>query len=182
MGMRATVAFVDKDKSVKVTSVQWSTRLDQTLGHMSSESIKKDQDPGKVIAGLFRTITQRWNHVSAIEINNDFDPNDVNNRNIVMGHDIVVNFAQKNEPQKRYASRKDIDIYNYHLDGGSIGAIYDMSTPDIIEFFWNDYDYDTDTDHGVQSRKCKISSLANFYSDVFNQPAKLKKFGVLRQD
>lgn len=180
MGMRATVAFVDKDKSVKVTSVQWSTRLDQTLGHMASESIKNDQDPRKVIAGLFRTITKNWNHVSAIEISDGANLGDVNNRDIVMGHNIVVNYAQKNEPQKRYASRKDIDIYNYHLDGSSIGAIYDMSTPDIIEFFWNAYDYDTDTDYGVQSRKCNINSLANFYSDVFNNPAKLKKLGNLR--
>lgn len=172
MGMRATVAFVDTDKSVKLTSVQWSTRLDQTLGHMASEARKAGQDPAKVIAGLFRTVTSKWNHVSAIQIS-DEAPTD---REIVMGHDVRVDFPQKHEPQIRYANRKSVDIYNYHLNGGSIGAIYDMSNPDIIEFFWEDYDYETDTDNGIKTRKCSIDSLANFYGNVLEKPLKLKKF------
>lgn len=172
MGMRATVAFVDTDKSVKLTSVQWSTRLDQTLGHMASEARKAGQDPAKVIAGLFRTVTSKWNHISAVQLS-DEAPTD---REIVMGHNVRVDFPQKHKPQTRYASRKSVDIYNYHLDGGSIGAIYDMNNPGIIEFFWEDYDYETDTDNGIKTRKCSIDALANFYGNVFEKPQKLKKF------
>jgi len=167
MGMRATVAFVNTDKSVKLTSVQWSTRLDQTLGHMAHKVRENGDDHYKAIAGLFRTVTSRWNHVSSIELN-DGAPT---NRDIVMGANVVVNFPQKDEPQKRYANRKSVDIYNYHLDGGSVGAIYDMSKPGYIEFFWRDYDTDT-----IQTRNCNISALADFYNDVFNKPQKLKKF------
>lgn len=119
MGMRATIAFVDKDKSVKLTSVQWSTRLDQTLGHMASEARKNNQDPGKVIAGLFRMITSKWNHVSAVQLS-DEAPTD---REIIMGHNVRVDFPQKHEPQKRYANRKSVDIYNYHLDATHLCCI-----------------------------------------------------------
>lgn len=177
MGQRATIAFIDTDKSVQLTSVQWSTRLDQTLGHMANEARKANQDPAKVIAGLFRKVTRSYGHVSAVEISSKTDKFFNKNTDKEIGYGVSMSSGQdKNPTDNKFSNRDRVDIYNWHLDGSSIGAIYDMSKPDIIEFFWDGYDYNTDTDMGIKTRKCSIDSLANFYKNVPAQPQKLKKF------
>lgn len=178
MGMRATIAYIKTDKTVQLTSLQWSTRLDQTLGHMANSARENNQSPSVVIADLFKAVTSQWMHASAIEIDlgtdltYDLSPGEsvkINERDFYFGHSVQASFPQ-GEGNKTY-NVKDIDIYNYHLDGGSIGAIYDERKPNYIEFFWTNPDT-----YEVETRKCSIDALANFYKDVENNPHKLKKF------
>lgn len=171
MGMRGTIAFVDTDRSVRLTTVQWSTHLDRTIGHFAAMARKDEQDMYTEVAELFRAIT-RYNHISCLEVENDKFAAEKNDEKV--GYGVYINRPVNDAPVKISKNRNFIDIYNYHLDSDSMGAIYDMAKPDKIEFFW-------ENNYGViEKRICGIMSLANFYNDIEATPNKLKKFGFLR--
>lgn len=174
MGMRATIALIDHDKSVKVTSVQWSTKLDAVIGMLAF--VANQKVPGSAnaaVENLFRKVTENG-HISAVE--SGYEPN--YGKNVKLEHGIIIAGVQEAGQNPTYRDRSAIDIHNYHLDGGSIGAVYDVSKPDTIEFFWDNYNYDQDIENGIATRNTSIAHLASFYGKPANR-SKLKKFGHL---
>ena len=180
MGMRATIAYISEDKTVSLTSLQWSTRLDQTLGHMASSARQSGKSPISTIANLFKTVTSNWQHLSAIELNFEANTSDEPGTTLLQdmegsrqdfhfGHRVQV-CAPQGVNNKTH-NLKNIDIYKYHLDSGSIGAIYNERNPHYIEFFWMN-----PNTRNIETRKCSINSLANFYKEAKNNPDKVKTF------
>lgn len=175
MGMRATIAYVGFDETVAMTTVQWSTRIDQTLGHAANQVRAKGEDMGAYMGHLFGSITHNFGHISALEIDVDYKPSPFGKDYRFDRGVYAASYQDEMPDYNKFANREVVDIYDYHLDGGSIGAIYDERTPDKIEFFWMNDDTGM-----LETRKCGIEALANFYKDALMKPRKLKKFGFRR--
>lgn len=175
MGMRATIAYVGFDGAVAMTSVQWSTRIDQTLGYVANQVRAKGEDMNAYMGHLFGSITHNFGHISALEQDVDYTPSSFG-KDYRFDRGAYAASVQDEMPDyNKFANRKVAKIYSYHLDAGSIGAIYDERTPDKIEFFWRN-----DVTGQIETRKCGIEALANFYNDVPGKPNKLKKFDFRR--
>lgn len=139
MGQRATFAYVHEDGTVGMTSVQWSTSfhhsLAQELAFPSSQSV---QDRVKAI---FTAITQ-YEHISSFETpltdaslreSIDYSILFHDGRYETVGeHSIINGFTEKNTAPTVLS---DEEIYEYHLDADSIGAIFYEKTGQV-KFFW----------------------------------------------
>lgn len=170
MGMRASIAYVSKDKTVRMTTVQWSTMIDQTLGYFIAECQRDGLDYEMEVMNLLRTITRDYEHISALNFNDAPSSYGTNKRYL---HNIVAESVCNvdSDYDNLYASAKNIPggIYDYHLDSGSIGVVYRENAPDKLEFFWDD-------DNKIATRKCSMKSLGHFYKDYLTKPNKRKKF------
>lgn len=177
MGMRATIGYVQNDGKTSVVSVQWSTVLDRTLGHFIADAMKSGDDVHEKLREFFSGVTKNG-HISSVDI--DFTLSDGDRQ--WMGKcetygPLVVSGIQGVFKGDRdfYNSESDVpggSIENYHLDSGSIGAVYREKDPNRIEFFWNN-----NLTGEVEKRYCGIDPLARFYNNVEKNQSKLKKFG-----
>lgn len=168
MGMRAGIIYKDKNGISHLTTSQWSTRIDQTLGHFIANS----DNPIEDVRNLFKNITEQFDHVSALEIyreNEDYGFNaetDVSYDNVVYAaRGCKFNDGGTNDFSDAFYAM------NVHLDGGSIGAMFDEKHPERITFY-----FDSEVSYKMETRNRSINNLGGFYSDVDKKPQKLMKF------
>lgn len=172
MGMRATIAYISKDNRVRLTSVQWSTVLDKTLGHMIAQAKDAGDDATHLVSDAFKTITSTFEHVSCVDIVEEGE--NIPTPTTPLAYDVSIIGGQPIDMKNEWVLG-EIDIYDYHLDGGSIGAVYNENKPETIQFFWSDYETDE-----IKTRNCGIDALGKFYGNP-NNKKKLKTFGSFRK-
>lgn len=173
MGMRATIAYIDNKDVIHLTTVQWSTRLDQTLGHYFSEERKAGKNAHASMKALFEKIAAN-EHISCLDLDLDYNPeNDYRGGAATehIGHNVYLKGMQGDE-LATFESEHDISggIYGYHLNGGSIGAIYKAYEPNKVEFFWSENA--TDIGNAVEN----LDELADFYSNAEDDSDKVKEY------
>lgn len=168
MGMRATIAYVEATGKTFVTTVQWATRLDQTIGHYLHSERENGVAVNESAKDLIAMVTKNHGHISALEIS---DAKDVLRTNdIPVSNSVVIAGHQSSANVFNSELEASAEIYDNELDGGSIGAVYRENKPDSVEFFWVD-----PTSYDLIKRNSGTGALANFYSDVHGKPSKLKK-------
>lgn len=156
MGMRASLIYRGTNRDYKSTSIQWSTILDMSLGYYlsqfdtSEEKITKTHD-------LFANTVHKYDHVSSIEITHK------ENKTIGLTNPI------ERVKGIHYKPHNAMELMPNHLDGGSLGALYDVNKPDKITFFYYD-------NQGVLiTKNCGIEALSKYYADFYNKKKPLKK-------
>lgn len=165
MGMRATIGYIDTDNSMKLTSVQWSTMLDRTLGFYASKVAASGNDPVEGIHSLVKNITERFWHIGALEVARpDEEEEDGDTQ---LGHNVYADLAREREGDDAQLGIFDADTEenqretarNFHLNGGSVGVIVDANDTDgTIELF-----YDNNETDELESRVFTVSELAEYY-------------------
>jgi len=162
MGMRAGIIYRNRNEISTITSVQWSTRIDQTLGHYIANS----SAPVESVRILFSTITESFSHISALETKYDEDKIEDNDYSF---ESVYVKSIQEFEYSREFTNIQE--AMESHLNSSSIGAIFDENNPEFISFYFeNPYTEE------IEVRNRSIASLGNFYNNVKNNPRKLKRF------
>lgn len=162
MGMRAGIIYRDENGISTITSVQWSTRIDQILGHFISNS----DNPVEDVRNLFKKISQDFARISALQINNG--ETDEYRKDHSFGT-VVAEGIQNADYNRTFRNLNT--AMDSHLNRSSIGAIFDESKPEFISFYFeNPY-----TDE-IEVRNCSIAALGKFYNNVEKNPRKLKRF------
>lgn len=164
MGMRAGLIYKAKSGISTLTSVQWSTLTDQSLGHFAANSQAAEAD----LKDLFKTITDNYDHISALEI--DDTPADKHSLSFgvvkaVSGH------KRKDGSLEYYQFDNAQDAMEDYLDGHSVGAMFNEANPERVTFY-----FISNETRELETRNAGISALAKFYNDVDNKSDKLKKF------
>lgn len=160
MGMRATFGRIDTNGNVKATSVQWSTMFDENLcnavgsidGDVHADLVKARMD---CVRNIFSHITTKYDHVSCVDSVDAMSSREYQSEEILEGTKLCViggcardsfdddeNDTLTNVLANMVDKRDYEEIFTYHLDGNSIGAVYDERVPEIVTFFWRDYDKD----------------------------------------
>ena len=162
MGMRAGIIYKDKTGTSVLTTLQWSTRLDQTLGH----HIARSGNPMADVKHIFKSVVDKYSHVSAMEIVTTPEGR-------LSGAIKACNGYEWDGHSERARSIFDghKEAMECHLDSGSIGAMFDESHPDRITFY-----FISDKTDEIEVKNCSIEALGKFYKDVEGKPGKLKKF------
>lgn len=185
MGMRATIAYINKDNRVRLTTVQWSTVLDKTLGHMIAQEQDAGGDATHLVSDAFKTITSTFEHVSCVDIVEEGE--NIQIPTTPLAYDVFIFGGQaigaydvstiggQSISMKNEWDLGEIDIYGYHLDGNSLGAVYNENKPETIQFFWANREMDE-----IKTRNCGIDALGKFYGNP-NNKKKLKTLGSLRK-
>lgn len=161
MGMRAGIIYKDSNGTSHLTSIQWSTMIDRTLGHFIAQS----QAPEADVKDLFKMITRNFGHIGSLEI--------VRNEDVMEEQDRLYGTIYAHSVMEKFKSQFNNveDAIDSHLNGGSIGAIFDEAHPERITFY-----FDNPVTDELEMRNCSIQALGKFYSDVENKPKKRKKF------
>lgn len=164
MGMRATIGYIDTDKTMKLTTVQWSTMLDRTFGYYASRELENEEDPIEGVRELVKYVTDHYQHISCFEITDNTSVDGL----VHLAHDVCVSGPQEREsgdygifPADTSENHRKNARY-FHLDHGSVGVLIDAnSTSESVEFFYINDDYDTEE---VQCSVISLYELAEFYA------------------
>lgn len=170
MGMRASIAMTGIDGLTRITSVQWSTRLDQTIGNYLAQRGTQGDELSVALSELLEAVIKHG-HISALEI---LESAEEGYKAVPLGYGTFISFPQEKGVKPAKMSRQE--VREYHLDYGSIGAHYDQRHPERIEFFWYD-----DATGVVTHRNVSLAELVRFYAPEKLSNNRLKSFGNLRK-
>lgn len=148
MGQRATIALTDNTGATLLTSVQWSTMLHRSLGE-ALKNVAADQRADAIVE-VFAKVTE-YEHISSIDTSESAAIN--------AGHGLYIFCPQDCNPTRLKRACSDTDIYEWHLDGNSIGAHYDQRMPDALTFFWSVWDGKRER---IETRVVSLADLATF--------------------
>lgn len=165
MGMRASIAMTGVDGLTRITSVQWSTRLDQTIGNYLAQAKAEEVELPEALTELLNEVLSHG-HISALEM---IAGDEGGYKPIALGRNTFISFAQEDGSTPAEMTREQ--VREYHLDGGSIGAHYDQRRPNLLEFFW----YDEATAEIAHS-ELTLYALARSYAEALSEPKSLRKF------
>lgn len=164
MGMRASAVYIDKTGTGFLTTLQWSTKIDKTLGYELS-LVGENEDANVRMTQIFAPLAA-FEHLSAIDT---FDPEE----DEMLAGDIMVTpslvFSGPQPAGDAVFANVDKDmslITNWHLDSGSLGVIYDARYTSVLTFFYLD-----DQTDNVRTLNMTFDELIKVYVDK-NAPAR----------
>lgn len=150
MGMRATIALTDTDGMTRLTSLQWSTMLHKSLAE-AMVNTPEDKQVDAIRNAFAKTV--EFEHATAVDTVED-------ERDVVeAGNGLFIHGPQGHRPKRLARQLKNNQIFDYHLDDNSIGARYDERNPEVVTFFWLNWNRSTWLEK-VMSEDVKIADLA----------------------
>lgn len=180
MGMRATFGYIADDRTMKLTSVQWSTMIDRAIGVCAHNARENGDSPVHAVHQMFKGITDQYEHISSLDVPSASGA-PVTSPDVELNNGLVLSRGLEREnlhdgiyyPQKGWTLRALKDTaYGFHLDGGSLGVVLNEReiSSGKVELFY----YEEGTEN-VKVSSLSIEALANFYGDGTGNT--LKPFG-----
>lgn len=165
MGMRASAVYIDKTGTGFLTTLQWSTKIDKTLGYELS-LVGENEDANVRMTQIFAPLAA-FEHLSAIDT---FDPeeDEMLAGDIMVTPSLVFSGPQPAEGAQVFPhADKDMKrMKEWHLNSGSLGVIYDARYTSVLRFFYLD-----DQTDNVRTLNMTFDELIKAYVDK-NAPAR----------
>lgn len=150
MGMRAVVAYEDKNGNVKVTTNQWATVIHKTIGQYIEGKVSRGVDFDKAASVLFRHITKN-NHISNIDLYTDEEvakQNEFYERKMIKlagktengaNLHIVGPYTEEAPETHKNVESLDMLVRNHSHAQDGISAYYSEKEPGVIKFYIDEY-------------------------------------------